>query len=47
MKTLKKIQNNEVEYVRAKEEKVASFLSKGYTFCPKSEWKKSIRDVKA
>ena len=47
MKTLKKVQNNEAEYVRVKEDKVKSFLTKGYTYCPKSEWKNNVRDVKA
>lgn len=41
MKTLKK--NDEI--VRVADGKVNSYLSRGYNYCPKVEWKKNVRDV--
>lgn len=41
MKTLKK--DNKI--IRIKENKVDECLNVGYRFCPKSEWKKNVRDV--
>ena len=40
MKTLKKV----LDYKRVKESEVASYLTKGYSYCPKSEWKTNVRD---
>jgi hypothetical protein len=33
------------EILRVKEDKVENFLSRGFSLCPKSEWKKGVRDV--
>lgn len=41
MKTLKK--NDEI--VRVADGKVNYYLSRGYIYCPKVEWKKNVRDV--
>jgi hypothetical protein len=33
--------------VRVKESEVAGYLARGYSYCPKSEWKEKVRDVAA
>lgn len=30
---------------RVKEEQVAMYLANGWNYCPRSEWKKKVRDV--
>jgi hypothetical protein len=42
MKTIKK---ND-KYLRVSDEEAFDKVEKGWEFCPKSEWKVSIRDVK-
>ena len=42
MKTVKK--NNVIR--RIEEHQVTHFLSQGYQFCTKAEWKENVRDVK-
>jgi len=41
MKTLKK--NDQI--IRVKESEVNNYLSMGYSYTPKSIWKKNIRDI--
>ena len=41
MKTLKR--NSEI--IRVSDEKVQKHLDMGYNYCPKSEWKKNVRDA--
>jgi hypothetical protein len=46
MKTLKKsLPNNEIRYIRVKNEEVDSQIRVGYNFCSKEEWKKNVRDL--
>ena len=45
MKTLKKtINQEETKYMRVKDGDVNGYVRQGYTYCPKSEWKKNVRD---
>jgi hypothetical protein len=45
MKTLKKtINTNETKYLRVKDGDTNGYIRQGYSFCPKSEWKKNVRD---
>lgn len=41
MKTMKK--NDEI--VRVVDSKVDDFIKRGYSFCPKAEWKAKVRDI--
>lgn len=47
MKTLKRIdqKTKTVDFKRITDDKVESYLSSGWEYCPKSEWKTNVRDL--
>jgi hypothetical protein len=45
MKTLKKSKTNqEMEYLRVNDGEAEAYIKRGYSYCPKSEWKSNVRD---
>jgi hypothetical protein len=44
MKTLKKKTDNGFEYKRVTDTEADRFISLGWLYCPKTEWKVNVRD---
>ena len=44
MKTLKKKTNTGFEYKRVTDTEADKFISLGWSYCPKTEWKVNVRD---
>jgi len=46
MKTLKKVIDGKVEYVRVKDNEVSVKIGDGWTYCKKEEWKTATKGYK-
>jgi hypothetical protein len=44
MKTIKREKENKIEYRRVTDLEADKLTQTGWSFCPKTEWKKNVRD---